>query len=158
MSVPYSYQLSRGVVGSLRLSKTTLLFVRRDESASETKYGVSRIRSRPDKLLRSKRNSSSWSHKESASCSNFSCRKKSLQEITSWSIFFELVETLEVRRIGNRKKEPDKTCCSVVGELVGKLLLLRSCRRQTSRNWEKLRSTRKRALLEIALLSKLRFS
>ena len=33
------------------LSKTTLLFVRRDESASETKYGVSRIRSRPDKLL-----------------------------------------------------------------------------------------------------------
>ena len=54
MSVPYGYQLSRGVVGSLRLSKTTLLFVRRDESALETKYGVSRIRSRPDKLLRSK--------------------------------------------------------------------------------------------------------
>ena len=37
------------------LSKTTLLFVRRDESASETKYGISWIRSRPDKLLRAKR-------------------------------------------------------------------------------------------------------
>ena len=43
MSVPY---------GSLR---PLFFFVRWDESASETKYGVSRIRSRPDKLLRLKR-------------------------------------------------------------------------------------------------------
>ncbi len=59
-----------------------------------------------------------------------------LQEIAPGDYFleylFELVKTLEVRRIGNPKKEPDKTCCSVVGELVGKLSLSRSCRRQTS--------------------------
>jgi hypothetical protein len=79
--------------------------------------------------------------KEFALCSNFSCREKSLHEITSWSIFFKLVETLEVRRIGNRKKEPDKTCCSVVSKLVGKILLLQ---------------TRDCALVEIALFSKLR--
>ena len=34
--------------------------------------------------------------KELASYSNFSCRVESLHEVTSWSIFFELVETLQV--------------------------------------------------------------
>ena len=121
------------------LSKTTLLFVRRDEypwrrSTASLGYSQNRINSWASC-------SSSWSREELSSCSNFSCREKSLHKITSWSIFFELVKTLEVWRIGNRKKEPDKTCCSVVGKLFGELLLSR---------------TRNCALVEIALFSKSR--
>ncbi len=130
------------------LSKTTLLFVRRDEypwrrSTASLGYSQNRINSWASC-------SSSWSREEFSSCSNFSCCEKSLHKITSWSIFFELVKTLEVRRIGNRKKEPDKTCWSVVGKLVGELLLSRSCCWRTSWNWGN------RALLEITLSLKSR--
>ena len=158
MSVPYGSQLSGGVVGSLRLSKTTLLFVRRDESASETKYGVSWIRLRPDKLLRSKGTQAlgvtrNWPRAQTSLVARNRSRRLLLGVSFSNSSKLLKYGVLVIAR-RNRIKRVALSSANLLANsrcrtlVVGELLVLGGIAL-----YSKLRSPRNRALVEIALSS-----